>query len=69
MPNLRNAMICIDCEELFSLLEKDAYHGTCPVCTSKSIYPLAKWLNKKDEAKKGLETQKIWESLVNLSAT
>ena len=37
---LREAMLCIDCEEVFALNGSDQ----CPVCTSHAIFALSRWL-------------------------
>lgn len=47
MLNLKNAIVCIDCEEIFSFLDMEPCYGKCPACASQVIFPLAKWINRK----------------------
>lgn len=37
--NIKNAYFCLDCE----CIQKDNKH--CHTCSSKSLYPLGKWLS------------------------
>ena len=40
---LESSCLCLDCETICSSHGPDG----CPVCGSKAIYSLAKWLNRK----------------------
>jgi hypothetical protein len=40
--NLMFAMMCLDCEEIYSCQDN---HTACPMCGSQSAASLSKWLN------------------------
>ncbi len=39
--NLNDALLCMDCSELFSVSEK-----VCPACSGRTSFPIAPWLNR-----------------------
>ncbi len=44
---LKDAKICINCEYIFGQDYK-----VCPVCSSKQIYPLSKWIHTEESINK-----------------
>lgn len=46
--NLNDALICLDCSELFQRSEHSAGKAVrhCPACASRNSFPIAPWLNR-----------------------
>jgi hypothetical protein len=51
---LRDALLCIDCDELFTISEGSVCNPRCPNCASSVFAPLSAWI----ETWAGRENQK-----------
>jgi hypothetical protein len=52
--NLKDALICIDCEEVF-ILQGSRCNPRCPACTSSVCVPVSAWIRTGNTLDHGVE--------------